>query len=293
MKKVVITGGTGFIGTYIAQRFQESGFRVLLVSRSPGHVSWSPVELTEAFEGAQMVLNLAGKSINCVHNESNKAAIIQSRINTTLWIGNAIEACKVPPRLWINASATGIYKSTKDHPMTEIETESGSGFLSEVVRQWEKTFFGFNLADTRQVALRTSVVLGSDGGALKPLVLLSKLWLGGRQADGSQIFSWIHIEDYFRALIFLSDNNSVRGVVNCTAPGPVSNKVFMRSLRNQLRVPVGFCAPAFAIKLGARWMGTEPELILDSTYVLPKRLLDAGFQFAYPDVDKALHDLLE
>ena len=293
MKKVVITGGTGFIGTYIAKRFHESGFLVVIVSRSPEHVSWSPVELIEAFEGAYMVINLAGKSINCIHNESNKSAIIQSRINTTLWIGNAIEACKVPPQLWINASATGIYKPTKDYPLTENETQLGNDFLSDVARQWERTFFGFNLTDTRQVALRTSVVLGRDGGALKPLVTLSRLWLGGKLADGSQIFSWIHIEDYFRVLIFLCDNDSVRGVINCTSPDPITNNDFMRTIRKQLRIPVGICAPAFVIKLGARLAGTEPELILNSSYVLPKRLLDAGFQFAYPDIAKALHHLLE
>lgn len=292
MKKVVIAGGTGFIGSYLLKRFQESGYTVLIVSRLPGHVSWKPIELEEAFNGADMVLNLAGKSINCQHNDENKKAIIESRINTTLWIGNAVLASANPPKLWINASATGIYKPSFNHAMTEDEKELGTDFLAKVIKKWEKAFFGFQIPETRQIALRTSVVLGRNGGALKPLILLGRFGLGGKQGDGKQMFSWIHVEDYFRILLFLLENNSIQGVLNCTSPEPVSNTDFMDSIRKTLRMPIGIPAPEFAVRLGAKLIGTEPELILNSSFVVPKRLMEAGFQFTFPSSDKALEDLL-
>jgi len=292
MKKVVIAGGTGFIGSYLTNRFIESGYQVLIVSRDPQYVSWSPIDLTESFEGAEMIINLAGKSINCPYTEDNKKLILDSRINTTLWIGNAILACKNPPKLWINGSASGIYKPSLDHAMTEDETDLGDDFLASVVRQWEKAFFGFQLSDTRKVALRTSVVLGKNGGALLPLVWLSRFGLGGKQAEGTQMFSWIHMEDYFRILEYLIENKPLQGIFNCTSPGSLNNKEFMHSLRKTIHMPIGIPAPEFAINLGAKIIGTEPELILSSTYVIPKRLLDSGFKFRFPEIHKALADLL-
>ena len=293
MKKVVIAGGTGFIGSYLARRFVETGYQVLIVSRDPHHVSWKPIDLTESFEGAELVINLAGKSINCQHNEENKKAILDSRINTTIWIGNAILACKNPPKLWINGSASGIYKSSFDHPMTEDEIDLGTDFLADVVKQWEKAFFGFKLTETRKVALRTTVVLGRKGGALIPLLWLSRIGLGGKQASGNQMFSWIHIEDYFRILEFLFENKTLQGILNCTSPEPLNNEDFMYSLRRTLRMPIGISAPEFMINLGAKIIGTEPDLILNSSFVIPKRLLDSGFNFRFTDINKALADLLK
>ncbi|MFT3751393.1 MAG: TIGR01777 family oxidoreductase [Paludibacter sp.] len=292
MKKVVIAGGTGFIGKYLAKRFEESGYNVLVVSREEQHVSWKPVELTEALEGAELIVNLAGRNINCRHNDVNRKAIVDSRVNTTMWIGNAIEACETPPRLWVNASASGVYKSSYTKEMAEDETELGSDFLAQVVSEWEKTFFGFQLTETRQVALRTAVVLGRSGGALKPLVMLSCFGLGGKQANGRQLFSWIHIEDYFQILLFLINNPALKDIINCTSPAPVSNSEFMRLLRKTLKVPFGIPAPEFAIKLGAKVIGTEADLILKSSNVIPKRLQQEGFRFRYPSLALALDDLL-
>ena len=292
MKKVVIAGGTGFIGTYMARRFEESGYEVLIVSRSPEHISWNPIELIQALEGAELLVNLAGRSINCRYTEENRKAILESRINTTLWLGNALLACVNPPKLWINASATGIYKSTTDRALTEDEAEYGNDFLAEVVCNWEKTFFAFKLADTRQVALRTSVVLGRNGGALLPLVLLTRLGLGGMQGDGTQIFSWIHVEDYFQIVLYVLENQSLHDVINCTSPNPVSNQKFMQVVRNMLGFPFGIPAPKLIIRISSKLIGIEPELILNSVNVLPKRLLEAGYEFRYPKVEKALKDLL-
>ena len=149
------------------------------------------------------------------------------------------------------------------------------------------------MSKTRQVALRTSVVLGLNGGALQPLVWLTRFGLGGKQADGNQIFSWIHLEDYFRIIQFLMDETSLQGIVNCTSPNPLTNKDFMHSLRKRLKVPFGIPAPRWIIKIGARLIGTEPELLLNSSYVVPKRLIDAGFKFNFPQIDGALENLLK
>jgi uncharacterized protein (TIGR01777 family) len=293
MKKVVIAGGTGFIGTYLATRFREIGFKVLIVSRNPEHVSWLPNDLQQAVEGAELVINLAGKTINCRHNSTNRKAILESRIKTTKLIGDAISACNEPPKLWVNASASAIYKPSEEKAMTEDETDLATGFLADVVSQWESTFFEFELPKTRQVALRTSVVLGKEGGALKPLAWLSRLGLGGKQAEGTQIVSWLHLEDYFRIIQFLVKTIDINGVVNCTSPNPLTNNDFMSALRNTVSAIFGLPAPRFAIVIGARLIGTEPELLLNSAFLLPKRLQDSGYKFAFPTIEKALADLLK
>jgi uncharacterized protein len=292
MKKVVIAGGTGFIGNYLSKCFHEFGYQVRIISRASNHLSWSPVELAKGLEAADLVINLAGKSVNCRQNNDNKNEIVNSRVNTTLAIGNAILNCKNPPKLWVNASAVGVYKPSARTPMTEDEVKLGTDFLADVVCQWESALFSFQLPSTRKVALRTSVVLGRDGGALKPLRSLAKFLLGGKQGDGSQYFSWIHEEDYFRILLFLLENSTLDGVINCTSPTPVSNSEFMHLLRKRLRVHIGIPAPKFAVKLGAAIFGISSDLILNSSYVIPKRLEDAGFVFNYPTLDLALIELI-
>lgn len=292
MQKIVIAGGTGFIGSYLEERFKKSGYRVLLVSRQEPHVPWQHSELTKAVNEAALVLNLAGTSINCRHNTVNKKAILQSRIISTQMIGNAILASKTPPKLWINASAAAIYKQSVDKAMTEDETDLSNDFLADVVHQWEQKFFSFQLPSTRKVALRTSLVLGKEGGALKPLNTLSQFGLGGTQASGNQIMSWIHIEDYFRIVLFLLEHEGLDGVYNCSSPNPVSNKEFMSTIRRILNIPIGLPAPAWIIGIGAKIIGTESSLILNSSYLLPKKLMNSKFRFTYPELEKALFNLL-
>ena len=291
MKKVIIAGGTGFIGSYLTSRFLENGYNVMVVSREPNHVQWNENELYHVLDKAELVINLAGKSINCRHTAKNREAIINSRIETTTIIGNAIRKCQIPPRLWINASATGIYPPSIDISMTE-DSQAGTDFLAEVVKIWEKTFFDFRLPNSRQIALRTSVVLGKNGGALQPLAKLTGFGLGGKQASGKQMMSWIHLEDYFRILLFLLENPELSGVVNCTSAKPVSNKDFMATLRRTLNISVGIPAPEIGIRIAAKLIGTEPELILNSSNVLPQFLTGAGFEFNFPDIESALTDIL-
>lgn len=292
MKKIIIAGGTGFIGSYLAQRFQAYGFKVHIVSRATADVKWNFSELKDALEGAEMVLNLAGKNINCTHNLYNKELIINSRVDTTTLIGNVLQRCTNPPGLWVNASATGIYDGQSKTPATEQNYKRAETFLAEVVSCWEDAFFKGELPKTRRIALRTSVVLGANGGALPPLARLTKYFLGGTQGNGKQMFSWIHIEEYFRILLFLIENTSIDGVINCTSPKPVSNKQLMYTLRRKLKRTFGLPAPAFLIRIAAKFIGTEPDLLLGGSYVKPDKLTKAGYHFIYPTLDLALIDLL-
>ena len=289
---ILIAGGTGFIGTYLKKRFEEKGENVKLVSRTGIDVSWVHQSLVDALEHTDVVINLAGKTINCRHTFENKEMILKSRTKATNLLGNAIAACKNPPLLWVNASASAIYKSDEIAPATENSQGLVDDFLADVVRSWEYAFFCFNLPSTRQIALRTSVVLGRSKGAFPSLLRLTRLGLGGKVGNGKQIFSWIHIGDYFRIVEFLIQNVSVNGIVNCTSPSPLSNAELMQRMRNKAKVPFGLPAPEFAVRIGAFFIGTESSLLLNSTNIYPELLLNAGFSFEFGDIDAAIADLI-
>jgi hypothetical protein len=294
MNKIVLAGGTGFLGKYLAYQFKARGNEVIVISRSEGDILWKDRgRLVNALEGAGVVINLAGKSVDCRYNESNKKAILQSRVETTRLIGESILACKHPPQLWINSSTATIYRHAEDRPMTEDGGEIGKGFSVDVAKAWEKAFFDFRLPATRQVALRMAIVLGKDGGVMKPLKRLAKLGLGGKQGNGNQMFSWIHIEDVFRIISFAMEHNELQGVLNCSSPNPVTNKVLMFNLRKALGVPIGLPSPEWLLKIGAVLIRTETELILKSRWVLPQRLLKSGFTFSYPTLTSALEEIAD
>lgn len=289
---ILIAGGTGFIGTYLKKRFEEKGENVKLVSRTGIDVPWVHQSLVDELEHTDMVINLAGKTINCRHTGENKKMILDSRIKATSLLGNAIAACKNPPLLWVNASASAIYKSDTIAPATETSEHLADDFLADVVRRWETDFFSFKLPSTRQIALRTSVVLGRSKGAFSSLLRLTRLGLGGKVGNGKQIFSWIHIGDYFRIVEFLIQNDSITGVVNCTSPAPLSNAALMKEMRSKVKIPFGLPAPEFAVRIGAFFIGTESSLLLDSTNFFPERLLNAGFKFKFGDISTAISDLV-
>ena len=289
---ILIAGGTGFIGTYLKKRFEEKGENVKLVSRTGIDVPWVHQSLVDELEHTDMVINLAGKTINCRHTGENKKMILDSRIKATSLLGNAIAACKNPPLLWVNASASAIYKSDTIAPATETSEHLADDFLADVVRQWETDFFSFKLPSTRQIALRTSVVLGRSKGAFPSLLRLTRLGLGGKVGNGKQIFSWIHIGDYFRIVEFLIQNDSITGVVNCTSPAPLSNAALMKEMRSKVKIPFCLPAPEFAVRIGAFFIGTESSLLLDSTNFFPERLLNAGFKFKFGDISTAISDLV-
>jgi len=292
-KKVVLAGGTGFIGQFFEQKFLERGYEVVIISRRPQHVSWENEKgIVEALNHAEMLINLAGKSVNCRYNEENKQEIMNSRLQTTKKLGKAIKKCTVPPKMWINSSTATIYRHAEDRPMTEEDGEIGTGFSVDVATAWEEVFFSFNLPNTRQIALRIAIVLGKNGGVMTPYRYLVKFGLGGIQGNGHQKFSWVHVEDLFRIVLFLQDRQDLKGVFNCSAPHPVSNQELMKKLRTIMNIPFGLPAPKWMLELGSILIRTETELVLKSRWVLPERLEKEGFIFTYDNLDKTLHEIL-
>lgn len=291
--KIVIAGGTGFVGQHLNKKFTDAGYEVIIISRNKNHLNWNNTTLiTEALENAEMLINLAGKSVDCRYNDKNKKEIYDSRIDTTKILGVSVRNCKNPPPLWINSSTATIYRHAEDRPMTESTGEIGTGFSVKVATNWEKAFFDFKLPATRQVALRMAIVLGNGGGVIRPLKNLVCFGLGGKQGSGKQMFSWIHIEDLFRIITFVQQHKKLSGVVNTAAPNPVSNKTLMQLLMKNMGASFGLLSPVWLLKMGAVIIKTETELILKSRWVIPEILLAAGFQFQYPELDKALKNIL-
>lgn len=293
-KKIVIAGGTGFIGRYISDKFREDGYNVIIISRNPKHVQWTDkTALIQALNDAEVLINLAGKSVNCRYNAKNRALILHSRVDTTKRLQEITDECAAPPKLWINSSSATIYRHAMDRPMDEATGVIGTGFSVDVAKAWEKSFFEIHNSHTRKVALRITIVLGKDGGVIKPYNHLVRFGLGGKQGNGKQMFSWIHIEDLYRAINFIIAKKQMKGIYNGAAPNPVSNKNFMAALRKILKPVIFIPSPAYLLKFGAWLIGTETELILKSRWVLPKRMQEGGFQFKYPTIEEALEEIFK
>ncbi|WP_078381163.1 TIGR01777 family oxidoreductase [Sutcliffiella halmapala] len=294
MKKVVLAGGTGFIGTYLEDKYRNLGYEVKIISRQPQHISWGDrTKIVEALENAELLINLAGKSVDCRYNEKNKKMIFDSRTETTEILGGAILEANNPPELWINSSTATIYRNAEDRPMTEEKGEIGTGFSVEVAKEWEKSFFQFTLPKTRQAALRIAIVLGKDGGVMTPFKNLVTFGLGGVQGSGNQMFSWVHIEDVYQIIQFLKERKDLDGVFNCAAPNPITNREFMTQLREAMNRKIGLPSPKWMLELGAIFIRTETELILKSRWVIPERLEQEGYTFKYARIDSALAEIMK
>jgi len=297
-KKIIIAAGTGFLGQVLENHLTKNGYTVTILSRSPkkdNHVFWDAKELgawRNNFEDAYAVINLTGKSVDCRYNQKNKYLIYSSRIDSTNIIGEAILQCKQPPEVWINSSTATIYRYSLDKEMTEENGEIGTDFSMTIAKSWEKAFYNHSLPYTRQIAIRTSIVFGKNGGALIPLKKIAKLGLGGKQGNGYQKVSFIHEHDFARAVAFLLEKETIIGNVNVTAPNPSDNKTLMNIIRKGLKTPFGIPQPKWLLKIGAFLIGTEAELVLKSRNVVPKRLLDNGFQFKYETIYATLNNLI-
>lgn len=300
-KKIVIAGGTGFIGQAMAEYFGNDNTVIILTrgkSRTEGrirYIHWNARTIgtwgTE-LEHSDLLINLAGKSVNCRYNARNKQEIFDSRVSSTKVLGAVVQQLAHPPALWINAASATIYRHAEDRPMDELTGEMHNDFSVQVCQLWEKTFNDIPLMHTRKVILRMAIALGWQGGVMMPYLNLLKFGLGGHQGKGTQRYSWIHITDVCRMTDWLYEQPRIEGTFNCCAPHPVTNTHFMRLLRRTAGHYFGLPAPALLLAMGARLIGSETELLLKSRWVLPTRIQQAGFTFQFPELYPAFQDIL-
>jgi uncharacterized protein len=308
--RIVLPGGSGQVGEVLASHFQQLGHQVTVLTRSPYTASWQTVhwdgenigEWTEHLEGADVCINLAGRSVNCRYTPRNRQQIYDSRIRSTRLIGSVIAALADPPRVWLNASTATIYRHALDRPMDEATGELGGNkpgapatwnFSIRVAKDWEAAFFRAPTPYTRKVAMRSAITFSpSPGNAFGVLLNLVRASFGGKQGNGRQFVSWIHERDFARAIEFIVEHEELDGPVNIASPNPLPNREFMEALRDAWGMPNGLPAPAWLIEIGAFFLRTESELVLKSRRVVPGRLLEAGFQFEFPEWPDAAEDLV-
>jgi uncharacterized protein len=305
-RRIILAGGSGFLGDTLAKYFLERQHEIIVLTRSPGarhdgvrEIAWDAKSLgdwTNFVDGAEVVINLAGKSVDCRYNDANRKAIIASRVESTRVLGEAVAQCKQPPRVWLNSSSATIYKHTFDKPMDEAgETgatpEANDEFSIEVISQWERALNEALTPATRKVVLRTTLVFGRDGGVIPVLRRLARFGLGGKMGSGRQYVSWIHEEDFCRAVEWLIAKDDISGLVNFAAPNPLPNRETMRLICETCGAPFGLPATKWMLEVGAILLRTETELILKSRRVMPGRLIASGFKFKFPELRPALEDL--
>ncbi len=310
-KRIVIPGGSGQVGTLIARALQAAGHAITVLSRQPAPVgspwrviSWDAATLggwTAEIDGADVVLNLAGRSVNCRYTPANREAILRSRVDSTRLVGEAIAHAKNPPLVWLQMSTATIYAHRYDAPNDEASGVLGGSepdapdtwrFSIKVAKEWEAALNEADTPRTRKVALRSAVIMSPDkGGIFDTLLALVRHGLGGTSGNGRQYVSWIHESDFVQSVLFLIGHEEISGAVNLASPNPVPNAGFMRTLRAAWGTPIGLPATDWMLEIGAAVLGTESELILKSRRVVPARLLESGFTFAYPDWDAAAREL--
>lgn len=310
--KVVIPGGTGQVGSVLARWCHARGDDVVVLSRSgtaegPWRVvPWDGCRIgawAGEIEGADVVINLAGRSVNCRYHEQNRRQMMESRIESTRAIGEAIASAKSPPRVWLQASTATIYAHRFDAPNDETAGIIGGSegdapdtwrFSIEVATAWERELAAAPTPHTRKVAMRSAMTMSpSTGGIFDVLLGLVRKGLGGTCGDGKQYVSWIHEWDFIRAVDWLIAHDELAGPVNLCSPGPLPNAEFMRAIREAWGAKIGLPAPAWMLEAGAVFLRTETELILKSRRVVPGRLLDSGFAFEFQDWRGAATELCE
>jgi uncharacterized protein (TIGR01777 family) len=307
--KIVIPGGTGQVGTLLSRAFHKDGHEVVVLSRRPVKAAWRTLfwdakatgEWAAELEGADAVINLAGRSVNCRYTQANRQAIKESRVDSARVVGEAIARSTDPPRAWLQMSTATIYAHRYDAANDEASGIIGGEepeapdtwrFSIDVARSWERVVDEAVTPHTRKVKMRSAIVMNPDTGSPFDLLLkLVRYGLGGKSGNGRQYVSWIHEEDFVRSVYWLMEHEELTGPVNLAAPEPVPNAEFMRTLREAWGVRLGLPANELMLEAGALFMRTETELILKSRRVIPGRLLDGGFSFRFPTWREAARDL--
>ncbi len=299
-RRIVLVGGSGFIGQALAGRLASAGYDLVILSRASGQlpagvkgIYWDGRTLgdwVESIDSAHAVINLAGKNVNCRYTKKNLAEIDQSRIDAVTVIANAIGACTTPPKVLVQAATTAIYGDAGDRLCDET-APPGAGIPVNTATQWEQAFESHPTPHTRRVRLRISFALDKTGGALATLTQLTRRYLGGTVGHGRQAISWIHMEDLCEMFRWAVERDDICGVYNATSPHPVSNAEVMRLLRAAVGRPWAPPTPAWLVHVGSFFMRTEPVLALTGRRGVPKRFTDQGFVFKYPKLAEALGDL--
>lgn len=303
MKRIVLAGGSGFLGRILAEHFRVAGWEAVTLTRRPkreGEVHWdgkTKGEWARLVDGAEAVVNLAGKSVNCRYTPKNQSELVASRIEPTRVLGEVIAGCAKPPRVWMNSSTATIYKHTFGAAWDESgeigpHPDAKDEFSLQIATEWERVFFEAVTPNTRKVALRSSMVLGRFGNSVFPMLRrLTRLGLGGRMGSGKQFVSWIHERDFCRAIEWIVEHEELAGPINVAAPNPLTNAEMMRILRRVVGMPIGLPAEEWMLEVGAFLMRTETELIIKSRRVVPRRLLESGFRFEFETIEPALREL--
>ncbi|MFN2493116.1 MAG: TIGR01777 family oxidoreductase [Pyrinomonadaceae bacterium] len=307
--KILIPGGKGQVGTILASAFHNDGHEVTVLSRNPANAAWRIVQWdgetlgdwVEQLDQADVVINLAGQSVNCRYTPANRRILIDSRVKSTRVVGQAIAQAKHPPRVWLQASTATLYAHRYDAPNDESTGIIGGSepnapdtwrFSIEIVTKWEHEVKEAVTPKTRKVLMRSAIVMSPDrGGPFDALLRLVRLGLGGRSADGKQYISWIHDQDFARAARWLIQHDELEGPVILAAPNPLPNSDFMRELRQAWGTSIGLPASGWMLELGAFLLRSETELILKSRRVIPTRLLQSGITFQFPTWAEAARDL--
>ena len=307
--KIVIPGGSGQVGTVLARAFHADGHEVVVLSRNPRSAAWRVMrwdgvtlgEWLEELDGADAVINLAGRSVNCRYNDRNRKEIKDSRIASTRVVGQAIARVESPPPVWLQASTATIYAHRFDAPNDELTGILGGlepdapdtwRFSIDVAKSWEREVDTAEVPRTRRVKLRSAMTMSPDpGGIVDTLLGLVRYGLGGRAGSGHQFVSWVHEDDFVRAIYWLIDHEEIEGAVNIATPNPLPNHAFMRALRDAWGTRIGLPATAWMLEIGAVFLKTETELILKSRRVVPGTLLREGFTFQFPSWPEAARDL--
>ncbi len=307
--KIVIPGGTGQVGTILARAFHKVGHDVIVLSRRPNKAAWRTAswdaetlgDWVAEFEGADAVINLAGRNVNCRYTADNRRLIIESRVNSTQIVGKAIAQTSRPPRVWLQASTATIYAHRYDAPNDETtgliggsepDAPSAWRFSIQVARAWERAANDAITPHTRKVLMRSAMIMSPDrGGIFDALLRLVRFGLGGRAGDGRQYVSWIHDQDFVRSIFWLIEHDDLEGVVNLAAPNPVPYAEFMRILRSAWGIPFGLPATKWMLEIGTFLLQSESELVLKSRRVIPGRLTQSGFTFQFPAWAEAARDL--